>query len=208
MKGLHASLLGASFVCLPAAMLGQAESTASVTNTMPGNNFGFNLPTHVGSLAYSLTGSELIETGYGTGSVYASSVISGNLAYLSKSEQAPFSLVYSGGVVFTGRAGNFGYRVLPEPCGFAGLPHALVVLCGVRRVQLSAWLSHYGPLRRGRRGRRRSLSGADRPGPRPEHPHEQLQPYFERPGRKRDLAGDPESGPRGLCKLAGSELHR
>ncbi len=108
MKALHASLLGALFVCLPTVMLGQAESTASVTNTMPGSNFGFNLPTHVGSLAYSLTGSELIESGYGTGSVYASSVISGNLAYLSKSEQAPFSLVYSGGVVFTGVPGTSG----------------------------------------------------------------------------------------------------
>ncbi len=71
MRGFRVSLLAALLVCLPAAMLGQAESAASVTNTMPGNNFGFNLPTHVGSLSYSLTGSELIESGYGTGSVYA-----------------------------------------------------------------------------------------------------------------------------------------
>ena len=111
MRGFHPSLLAAFVLCLPATMWAQAESAASVTNTMPGSNFGFNLPTHVGSLSYSVTASELIETGFGTGSVYASTALSGNLAYLSKSEQAPFSLVYSGGVVFSGVPGTSGTEV-------------------------------------------------------------------------------------------------
>jgi hypothetical protein len=108
MSGLRANLLVASLLCLPAAMWGQAESAASVTNAMPSNDFGFNLPTHVGTLSYSLSASELIETGYGNGSVYASTALSGNLAYLSKSEQFPFSLLYTGGVVFSGVPGTSG----------------------------------------------------------------------------------------------------
>ena len=50
-------------------MLGQAEPTASVSNTgsvsnaMPSNNFGFNLPSKLGTLSYSLSGSEQIENG-------------------------------------------------------------------------------------------------------------------------------------------------
>jgi hypothetical protein len=79
-------------------MWGQAESTASVTNAMPSNNFGFNLPTKLGTLSYSLSASEQIENGYNGGGVYASSTLGGNLAYISKSETYPFSLVYSGGV--------------------------------------------------------------------------------------------------------------
>jgi len=68
---------------------------------MPTSDFGFNLPTHLGTLSYSLSASESVSTGYGGSSVYASTALSGNLAYLSKSEQAPFSLVYSGGVLFS-----------------------------------------------------------------------------------------------------------
>ena len=100
MRGVRTSLIAASLLCLPAAVLGQAESTASVSNTMPSNNFGFNLPTHLGTLSYSLTGSEQIESGYGSGGVYAGTTLSGNLGYLSKSEYNPFSLLYSGGVTF------------------------------------------------------------------------------------------------------------
>ena len=100
MRGLRASLLATFLLCLPAAMHGQAESTASVTNTMPSSNFGFNLPSKLGTLSYSLTASEQIESGYSGGGVYATSSLGGNLAYLSKSENNPFSLVYAGGVSF------------------------------------------------------------------------------------------------------------
>lgn len=57
MRGFRTSLLAASLLCLPTAMLGQAEPTASVSNTMPSNNFGFNLPSKLGTLTYSLNGS-------------------------------------------------------------------------------------------------------------------------------------------------------
>lgn len=100
MRGFRTSLLAASLLCLPTVMLGQAEATASVSNTMPSNNFGFNLPTKLGSLSYSLSASEQVENGYGGGGVYAGTTLNGNLAYLSKSENSPFSLVYSGGVTF------------------------------------------------------------------------------------------------------------
>jgi hypothetical protein len=99
-------MLAALLVCLPAAMQGQAESAASVTNAMPSNDFGFNLPSKIGSLSYSVTGSEQIQSGYTGGGIYAGTSISGNLAYLSRSENNPFSLIYSGGVTFGNVPGN------------------------------------------------------------------------------------------------------
>lgn len=106
MKGICTGLLVASLLCLPAAMRGQMDTTAPVSNAMPSNNFGFNLPTHLGTLTYALSGSELLQTGYGNGSVYASTDLSGDLAYLSKSEFDPFSLIYTGGLVFSGLPGT------------------------------------------------------------------------------------------------------
>ena len=102
MRMFRVSMLSASILCLPAAMLGQAEpaATPSITNAMPSNKFGFNLPTKVGSLSYSVSGSEQISSGYANSGVYANTAFSGNLAYLSKSENNPFSLVYSGGIFF------------------------------------------------------------------------------------------------------------
>jgi hypothetical protein len=101
MKGFRASLLVVSLFLLPVSVIGQASSQPSVTNTMPSNDFGFNLPTHLGTLSYSLTGSELVGTGYGDGSFASSTVLSGDLAYLSDSENAPFSMVYSGGYLYS-----------------------------------------------------------------------------------------------------------
>lgn len=105
MTGFRTSLLAACFLCFPLFAQGQADAAGSVSNTsvsnaMPTSNFGFNLPSKIGTLSYSLTGSQQIETGYGGGGVYAGTTFSGNLAYLSKSETDPFSLVYSGGVTF------------------------------------------------------------------------------------------------------------
>jgi hypothetical protein len=115
MRGFRTSLLAACLLGLPIAMLGQAESPASVSNTvsnaMPSNNFGFNLPSKLGTLSYSLTGSEQIDTGYGGGGVYASTTFSGNLAYLSKSENNPFSFVYTGGVTFSNIPGTSSTQV-------------------------------------------------------------------------------------------------
>jgi len=100
MRGIRTGLLAASLLCLPPAMLGQAESAASVSNAMPSNDFGFNLPTKLGTLSYSLSASEQIQQGYSGSGVYAGTTLSGNLAYLSKSENYPFSLVYTGGLSF------------------------------------------------------------------------------------------------------------
>lgn len=101
MRTLCASVVAALFLCTAAAAHGQAESPVSVSNPMPTSDFGFNLPTHLGTLTYSLSGSEMVETGYGNGSVYATTSFNGNLAYLSKSKEDPFSIVYSGGVLFS-----------------------------------------------------------------------------------------------------------
>lgn len=100
MKRVLASIAVLSLICVPVLARGQADSPAAVSNTMPTNNFGFNLPTHLGTLSYSLSGSEMVETGFSNG-VETSTALSGNLAYISKSDRNPFSLVYSGGYLFT-----------------------------------------------------------------------------------------------------------
>ena len=92
----HAVLL----LCVaPAAVHAQAVPTA--TSSSPYE--GFSLPSIGGSLRYSLTASETVVSGYngapGTGA-NAYTNISGNLAYLSRSETSPFSAVYSGGYLF------------------------------------------------------------------------------------------------------------
>ena len=93
-----------------------APATAStVSNTMPTPNFGFSLPTRLGSLNYSLSASELVETGYSHGTTFASTVANGNLAYLSNSERNPFSTVISAGYILnTGGSGT-------NSSGFANL---------------------------------------------------------------------------------------
>jgi hypothetical protein len=74
---------------------------------MPENNFGFNLPTHLGTLSYSVSGTEMVETESVQGSsAYASTALSGNLGYMSTSQRFPFSMIYSGGLVFTTVPGN------------------------------------------------------------------------------------------------------
>lgn len=108
MSSFRTSLFALLLFCVPAAMFAQADAAASVSNTMPSNNFGFNLPTNLGTLSYALTASQMFEAGYGDGSVYATTALSGNLAYISKSDQNPFSAVYSGGLVFTGVPGSNG----------------------------------------------------------------------------------------------------
>lgn len=106
MKKCSISLAAVCLLCCPLMMRAQADAAASVSNNMPTNQFGFNLPTHLGTLSYSLSGSEMIETGYGSSSVNTQTSLSGNLAYLSKSEQDPFSLVYSGGYLLNAYSGG------------------------------------------------------------------------------------------------------
>lgn len=102
MNALRANtLIVSGLLLLPLCAIGQVQTPAPVTNTMPTNDFGFNLPTHLGTLSYSLTGSELVGTGYGDGSFASSTALSGDLAYLSSSENAPFSMIYSGGYLYS-----------------------------------------------------------------------------------------------------------
>jgi len=100
------SLLLLPVAATPMAMAQAPATPPPISNTMPTANFGFNLPSHLGTLTYSLTASELLQLGSGNGRVSSSTAGSGNLAYLSKSENDPFSLVYSGGFVHTNAPGS------------------------------------------------------------------------------------------------------
>jgi hypothetical protein len=102
----YLGLTSLAALALPVGLAAQdagapVNSSGAVSNTLPSSNFGFNLPTHLGTLSYSLSGSELLETGAYNSGVSTSTVASGNLAYISKSDKDPFSAVYSGGYIFS-----------------------------------------------------------------------------------------------------------
>jgi hypothetical protein len=79
-----------------------AHAQVQGTNPTPSSGFGFALPTVEGTLTYALTGSESATTGAGYGNGVASeTTLSGDLAYLSSSQTKPFSLVYSGGYLYS-----------------------------------------------------------------------------------------------------------
>jgi len=62
---------------------------------------GFQLPTELGSLTYSLSFAERLRTGYyGKGGNIWATDFSGNAAYLSRSETRPLTVVYSGGYLY------------------------------------------------------------------------------------------------------------
>jgi hypothetical protein len=76
----------------------RAEAQAPPLSTPP--TFGFSLPSVEGTLTYSLSASEAFLTGYGGGVDYTTA-LSGSLGYLSSSPSKPFSLVYSGGYLYS-----------------------------------------------------------------------------------------------------------
>ncbi len=76
----------------------RAEAQAPPVATPP--TFGFFLPTVEGTLTYSLSASESFLIGYNDGVNYLTAV-SGSLGYLSSSPDKPFSLVYSGGYLYS-----------------------------------------------------------------------------------------------------------
>src|SRR5579875_486655 len=85
-------------LCLfhPAA---RAQSLPADTGATP-PGVGFSLPHIGGSLSYALNGSELISNGFFNNSgVSYSTNISGDVAYVSKSQFHPFSAVYDGGIL-------------------------------------------------------------------------------------------------------------
>lgn len=72
------------------------STTAPATSSGP--SVGFQLPTVGGSLHYALTASELLSTGYYQSSgLNAYTNVGGNVAYVTRSELHPFSVVYGGG---------------------------------------------------------------------------------------------------------------
>ena len=76
-----------------------AEAQAPPMATPP--SFGFSLPSVEGTLTYSLSASESYLTGYQNGGTDTTTSLSGSLGYLSSSPDKPFSLVYSGGYLYS-----------------------------------------------------------------------------------------------------------
>ena len=77
-----------------------AQSIPADTGSPPPPGVGFSLPRVGGSLNYGISASQLISNGFfnDSGVGYTTS-LSGDLAYVSKSQFHPFSAVYSGGVL-------------------------------------------------------------------------------------------------------------
>jgi hypothetical protein len=90
-----------SFVLGAFAHAQNQEPTSS-----PAPNFGFTLPSVEGTLNYALSGSESFLTGYVNDDLAYTTALSGDLAYLSPSLNKPFSLVYTGGYLYTSIPGD------------------------------------------------------------------------------------------------------
>lgn len=94
-KGLPSFLFIATFL-IPAA---RAQSLPADTGT-PQPGVGFSLPRVGGTLSYALSASELFSNGfYNNSGIDATTNLSGDLAYVSRSQFHPFSAVYAGGVL-------------------------------------------------------------------------------------------------------------
>jgi hypothetical protein len=91
--------LVAPVMLLALGSLAQAQDVPAVVNSTP--TFGFSLPSVEGTLTYSLSAAESFDTGYNTGGADTTTSLSGSLAYLSSSPNKPFSLVYSGGYLYS-----------------------------------------------------------------------------------------------------------
>ena len=101
-SSMHKRKLLIALFLLPCCGWGQATSTASVQ--APQN--GLNFPAINGSFQYGLSAAEVIQDGYsGNGDIYAETSLSGNLAYTSRSEIRPLSLIYTGGLQFGDQSG-------------------------------------------------------------------------------------------------------
>jgi hypothetical protein len=90
---------------LPSIAEGQAVPTA----VAPVSSIGGSpiIPNLDGELHYAVTGSEIMQFGYyGSGQVTASTALSGDVAYTSKSTTRPFSLLFAGGVIFPNQTGQ------------------------------------------------------------------------------------------------------
>lgn len=85
-----------------ASSSGGVASGSSTAAASSGPSVGFGLPTVNGSLNYALTASEVLNTGlYQNNGISAFTNIGGNLAYITRSEAHPFSILYSGGYLLS-----------------------------------------------------------------------------------------------------------
>jgi hypothetical protein len=93
--------LVAPLIFLALGALAHAQSQGEPSSTSP--SIGFKLPSVAGTLTYALSGSESFLSGseYGNGNVAYTTALSADLAYLSTSLSKPFSLIYSGGYLYT-----------------------------------------------------------------------------------------------------------
>ena len=98
-----------------------ASAQAPQPTTPSAPNFGFSLPTTEGTLTYALSGSESFLTGQGDSGLDHTTVLSGDLAYLSTSVNRPFSIVYSGGYLLNSVPGT------PQSSTFQNLALSQVV---------------------------------------------------------------------------------
>lgn len=96
-RGLYVLLF-----CAGPALYGQAIPAGTISDSAP--SLGLD-----GILHYSLNASEVVDFGYyGSGNTTASTVLSGNVAYTSKSQARPFSMVFAGGVILPNGSGQGG----------------------------------------------------------------------------------------------------
>ncbi len=110
--------------------LARAQAAPAGTASGPTFNPGPTLPAIDGSLQYSLSASEAIQTGYyGRSGVSTSTILSGNVEYISPSQVHPFSLLYGGGVMFGtySGSGNGVFQNLSVSQGLVGHGWALGV---------------------------------------------------------------------------------
>lgn len=89
-------------LALPCSGWGQATPTASVQSSASGLNF----PAINGNFQYGLSAGEVIQKGYSNSGTYASTNLSGDMVYTSKSERHPLSVIYAGGLQFGDQSGG------------------------------------------------------------------------------------------------------
>ena len=114
---MKASVILCATLLAPCFALGQAE-TAVIA---PTSASGLNLSFLNGTFQYGLNVSEIVQTGYlQNGDVSYQTNLSGDVAYSTRSEQRPFSLIYSGGVQITNQqnAGNSFFQSLALAQGY------------------------------------------------------------------------------------------
>ncbi len=84
----------------------QAYGQATATASAPVATSGINLGVVNGTFRYGATASESFQTGYAQNQgVSAQTTLSGSLIYATKSLKAPFSTIYTGGVLFSNQRG-------------------------------------------------------------------------------------------------------